>query len=161
MRFHGFLILVVAGSLGACAPVADKPGAVAPAATVGAGSAIPAPVLDSEQNVAEAFVLSTNEPFWSASVDANTLVLAGLEGKRTLAVDSNKRLFDGRLVMAHDSAGRLEVRITERTCQDSMSGALYPYTGKMAFDGGKEIFGCARPASDPQPGEPGDDRRPQ
>jgi uncharacterized membrane protein len=76
-------------------------------------------------------------------------------------VDSNERLFDGRLVMAHDSTGRLEVRITERTCPDSMSGALYPYTGKMAFDGGQAIFVCARPASDSQPGEPGDDWHPQ
>ena len=85
MRSNGFLILVIAGVLGACAPVADKPGAAAPAATGGAESAIPAPVLDSEHDVAEAFVLSTNEPFWTASVDGNTLVLVGLEGKRTLA----------------------------------------------------------------------------
>jgi hypothetical protein len=65
-------------------------------------------------------------------------------------VDGNERLFDGRLVMAHDSTGRLEVRITERTCPDSMSGALYTYTGKMTLDGRQAIFGCARPASDPQ-----------
>lgn len=36
-------------------------------------------------------------------------------------MDGNERLIDGRLVMAHDSTGRLEVRITERTCPDSMS----------------------------------------
>jgi len=155
MRSIGFLILMIAGSLGGCVHVADKPGAAAPATSADGEFAIPAPVLDSEHNVADAFVLSTNEPFWTASVDGKTLALTGLEGKRTLIVDSNERLFDGRHVMAHDSAGTLEVRVTERSCQDSMSGADYPYTGKMAFDGGKEIFGCARPASDPPPGEPG------
>jgi uncharacterized membrane protein len=155
MRSDGFLILVLAGSLGGCANLADEPGAAAPAAKVGAEFATPAPVLDSEHNVADAFVLSTNEPFWTATVEGKTLVLTGLQGKRTLTVDTNERLFDGRHVMAHDSAGTLELRVTERYCQDSMSGADYPYTGKMAFDGGKEILGCARPASDPPPGEPG------
>jgi len=155
MRSDRFLILMLAGSLAGCANLTDEPRAVVPAANGDGESAIPAPVLDSEHNVADAFVLSTNEPFWTASVDGKTLVLTGLEGKRTLIVDTNKRLFDGRHVMAHDSAGTLEVRVTERYCQDSMSGADYPYTGKMAFDGGKVIFGCARPASDPPPGEPG------
>ena len=161
MRTNGFLILMIAGALGACVPGADKSEAVAPTASSIAESAIPAPVLDSEHDVAESFVLSTNEPFWRASVDGNTLALVGPDSKRTLAVDSNQRLFDGRLVMAHDSTGKLEVRITERSCQDSMSGAWYPYTGKMAFDDGQAIFGCARPASDPPPGEPGEDRQPQ
>jgi uncharacterized membrane protein len=148
MRLHGLLTVIVAGGLGGCVPAADKPGK---AATNEAESSIPTPVLDSEHNVAEAFVLSTNEPFWTATVDRKTLVLTGLEGKRTLVVDTNERLFDGRHVMAHDSAGTLEVRVTERSCQDSMSGADFPYTGKLAFDGGKDIFGCARPASDPPP----------
>jgi len=148
MRAEGILFFVLAGTLCACVPVAaDKP--------AGDASTIPAPVLDSEHDVAEAFVLSTNEPFWTVSVEGQVLVLTGLEGKRTLIVDSNERLFDGRHVMAHDSAGTLEVRVTERACQDSMAGADFPYTGKMSFDGGKEIFGCARPASDPPPGEPG------
>jgi uncharacterized membrane protein len=142
------LNLVLAGGVCACVPVAaDKQASDA--------SDIPAPVLDSQHEVAEAFVLSTNEPFWTVRVEGKVLVLTGLEGKRTLAVDSNERLFDGRHVMAHDSAGTLEVRVTERSCQDSMAGANFPYTGKLAFDGGKEIFGCARPASDPPPGEPG------
>ncbi|MEZ5463571.1 hypothetical protein [Dokdonella sp.] len=115
---------------------------------------MPPPVLDSQHFVEEEFILSTNEPFWNAHVERGSLVLKGLEGERRLAVDSNNVLFDGRSVMAHDAKGTIEIRITERLCQDNMSGASFPYTGKIAFDGGQEIMGCARPASDPPPGEP-------
>lgn len=116
--------------------------------------AVPAPVLDSGAPVAEDFVLSTNEPFWNARVEGAVVLLTGLEGERRLAVTRNQALFDGRLVMARDDIGALEIRITPWACRDSMAGADFPYTGRLTFEGADPIAGCARPASDPPPGEP-------
>jgi uncharacterized membrane protein len=111
-------------------------------------------VLDSFAPTAPAFILSTNEPFWNARVDGDVLVLRGLDGERRLAITVNQALLDGRHVMAQDDAGQVEIRIAPMLCQDSMSGATFPYTGRLTFDGAAPIPGCARPASDPPPGEP-------
>lgn len=119
-----------------------------------AAAAVPAPVLDSFAPTAPAFILSTNEPFWNARIDGDLLVLKGLDGERRLAITVNQALPDGRHVMAQDDAGRVEIRIAPMLCQDSMSGADFPYTGRLTFDEATPIPGCARPASDPPPGEP-------
>ena len=117
-------------------------------------SPVPAPVLDSFAPTGPAFILSTNEPFWNARVDGDVLVLKGLDGERRLTITVNQALPDGRHVMAQDDAGRVEIRIAPMLCQDSMSGADFPYTGRLTFDEAVPIPGCARPASDPPPGEP-------
>ncbi len=132
-------------------------GAARGATPVPRDEAVPAPVLDSGAPVAEDFVLSTNEPFWNARVEGAVVVLKGLEGERRLAVTRNQALFDGRLVMARDDVGALEIRITPWACRDSMAGADFPYTGRLTFEGADPIAGCARPASDPPPGEPAPD----
>ena len=77
-----------------------------------------------------------------------------VDGERTLTITVNQALPDGRHVMAQDDAGRVEIRIAPMLCQDSMSGADFPYTGRLTFDEAAPIPGCARPASDPPPGEP-------
>ncbi|WP_157062446.1 hypothetical protein [Pseudoxanthomonas dokdonensis] len=106
----------------------------------------PAPLYTAGADLPANFVLSTNEPFWQGSVEGGRVLLRGLDGERSLSVDENQLLPDGRLVNAHDASGRVMLRITPRPCQDSMSGADFPYTGKLAFDDGQAIAGCARPA---------------
>lgn len=101
--------------------------------------------------MAKTFVLSSNDPFWQATVNEKRVLLEGLDGQRMLVIDRHEVLFDGRHVMAHDERARIEIRVTARACRDSTSGAWFPYTGKMALDGGADVMGCARPASDPPP----------
>lgn len=112
------------------------------------GADVPAPVPGSGTQIAADFVLSTNEPSWRASVRGDRVVLAGLDGERTLSVRLNEAVFGGRHVMAYDAAGDVDLRITPRACQDTMSGKDFPFTGKLAFDGGAPITGCARPAAE-------------
>jgi uncharacterized membrane protein len=152
MTSRSALLLVAVGLATACSgltPVTEAP----------ASAPVPAPVLDSFAPTAQAFILSTNEPFWQARVEGEVLVLTGLDGERRLEVTRNQALLDGRHVMARDGSGQVEVRIAPMLCQDSMSGATFPYTGRLSFDDGQPITGCARPASDPPPGEPGQDQR--
>jgi len=137
------------------AAVAIPDAAAAPVSPSGSPQpAPPAPVLDAQQSLPADFIVSTNEPFWTATVEDGKVVLKGMDDERTLVVESNNALFDGRSVVARDTAGMIELRVTGKACQDDMSGADFPYTGKLSIDGGGEIMGCARPASEPPPGEP-------
>jgi uncharacterized membrane protein len=101
--------------------------------------------MDAQQWISPYFVLSTNEPSWQARVDEGVVVLTGLDGQRRFEVDRNEALFDGRMVMAHDATGTLELRVTEVLCMDSMSGESFPYTGRLAIDGASPVMGCGGP----------------
>ena len=127
----------------AASPPTPATGA-APAAGIAA-----APALEAD------LVASTNEPFWQASISGPVLVLRGLEGERRLAIDAGGVSGDTRTVHATDAVGRVELTVVARGCQDSMSGAAFPFSAVLSIDGGAPIAGCARPASMPAPGEPG------
>lgn len=156
MRFPscGLLLALSASTLG-CGP-ATRPGSVAdaPAQSAAARQDPPAPVLDAPASMPEAFIVSTNEPFWHARVEAGAVVLTGPSAQRRFRVEMNDAVFDGRYVLAHDADGSLETRVAVRLCQDSMSGALFPYTARLVIDGGTPIPGCARGLNDPLPTEP-------
>lgn len=101
-------------------------------------------------------VVSTNEPFWNARVEDGEVVLTGAgQPERRLTVESVQVTGDFSTIRASDANGNLLIEVRSEACQDSMSGAGYPFTGSLAFDGGAAIPGCARPASMPPPGEPG------
>lgn len=101
--------------------------------------------------VPASFVVSTNEPFWQARVSGEALVLTGPEGERTYMVESNAALGQGRQVRATDAAGSLEVAVSSLPCVDDMSGAAFPFSATLSFDGEAPVRGCARPASQPPP----------
>ena len=104
-----------------------------------------------EPAVPASFVVSTNEPFWQARVAGAALVLTGPEGERTYTVESNAAVSDGRQVRATDAAGSLEVAVSSLPCVDDMSGAAFPFSATLSFDGEAPVRGCARPASQPPP----------
>ncbi|WP_144409351.1 hypothetical protein [Pseudoxanthomonas suwonensis] len=99
-------------------------------------------------------IASTNEPFWQAQVSGPVLVLRGIDGQRELAVTTSDTAGDTRSVRATDASGLVELTVTATECQDTMSGATFPYSAVLSIDGGGPINGCARPASMPPPGEP-------
>lgn len=109
----------------------------------------PAPVLDAPASIPAAFIVSTNEPFWQVRVEGDTVVLSGPSVQRRFRTEANQVVFDGRYVTARDASGTLETRVTERLCQDSMSGAVLPFTARVVIDDGTPVLGCARAASDP------------
>ncbi len=100
------------------------------------------------------FIVSTNEPFWQAKVEGMSLALAGPGGERSLVVETNEATADGRRVLARDATGTLEVTVIDKACQDDMSGAAFPFTGSLSFDGAAASHGCARRLTDPLPAEP-------
>lgn len=99
-------------------------------------------------------IASTNEPFWQAQVSGPVLTLRGIDGQRELAVTTSDATGDTRTVRATDASGLVELTVTATECQDTMSGATFPYSAVLTIDGGGPINGCARPASMPPPGEP-------
>jgi uncharacterized membrane protein len=143
--------LALAGCGGKPQPAASAadPASPAPAtATADAPDAVPAGMALQGDLVA-----STNEPFWNAQVSDEGLVLRGIEAQRELAIAASDITGDTRTVRATDASGAVELQVTATACQDSMSGAMYPYSAVLAIDGGEPINGCARPASMPPPGE--------
>ncbi len=102
-------------------------------------------------SIPEAFIVSTNEPFWHAVVDGNSVALSGPDVERTFTIDTNEAIADGRRVRAHDETGKLEIHVRAQACQDAMSGADFPFTGTLAFDGAEASKGCARRTTDPMP----------
>lgn len=143
-----FLAVALAASVAACqpeAPTADADASPQPGATAAPGATV-APVV-SEESVPEAVVVSTNEPFWQAWVEGGELVLAGAGvDERRYPIQSSALDEAVRVVNAADGSGRVEVRVADLACQDSMSGADFPMTGTLSIDGGEAITGCARPA---------------
>lgn len=131
----------------AATPVAEAP-ADAPAPPAAAPAADSA--LEGE------LIASTNEPFWQAQVagPGPTLTLRGIDSQRELAVASSQTVGDTRTLRAVDASGAVDLKVTATTCQDTMSGASFPYSAVLVIDGGTPINGCARPASMPPPGEP-------
>jgi uncharacterized membrane protein len=141
-RRHLCELLLMSALSGACAACAGT----APATRLLHVQAA-ARAADGPQSLPANFVLSTNEPFWRARVEGGLVLLTGPQGQRRLAVERNQVLLDGRIVNARDAAGNVELRITERLCMDSMSGAMFPYTGRLAVDDGAPATGCGGPSS--------------
>lgn len=133
------LAVVLGASVTGCTPPLRQPTPAQP-------PALPATALGGD------LVASTNEPFWQAQVAGQTLTLRGIESERALMISSSRIAGATRTVKAADARGLLELQVIDAPCQDSMSGARFPYRAVLILDG--ETFnGCARPASMPQPGE--------
>ncbi|NDK37558.1 hypothetical protein DT603_01695 [Pseudoxanthomonas gei] len=152
------LLILAAACLSACA---DRPAPAPAASTDPVAPVLPAtnplpvaaPAADLS-TVPAGFIVSTNEPFWQARVDGASLALAGADGERKLVVESNEVSATGRHVLARDAGGTLEVTVTDKACQDDMSGAAFPFTGSLSFDGAAGSHGCARRLTDPLPAVP-------
>jgi uncharacterized membrane protein len=97
-------------------------------------------------------IVSTNEPFWQARIGPRAVVLTGAgRPERQLAVVSAWNDGDGRHVRAADAGGSVEANIRDVPCEDSMSGARFPFTAALTVGGMAPAQGCARPASMPVP----------
>ncbi len=142
-------------ALAACKPPQEAATPVSDAATASAGTdaAVDPPAATAGHSVDGDIIASTNEPFWSANVSGPVLVLSGIESQRSLAVSSSETVGDTRTLVATDASGKVELKVTAQECQDSMSGAMFPFDAVLVIDGGAPINGCARPASMPPPGE--------
>ena len=153
---HRFRYLIAAGLctlLGGCGEPTRKVGDTPspqppPAVAVGDGSVL-------KQDL----VIATNEPFLQARVDGRELVLTGVDlGERRMAVERSTVEGDTRTIIARDTGGSVEAVVRVSPCEDSMSGAAFPFSGELTVDGDGPHPGCARPASMPAPGEPDEQR---
>lgn len=150
------LFLVLALPLAACDREAPPAGALPDDDDIGAV----APPDPSSGEVASAlpaeFVVSTNEPFWQARVEAGGVLLSGpdVEG-RHFAISSENETDGARRIHAGDGEGSISITLLPGPCQDSMSGAVFPQAAELTIDGIGPTPGCARPADMPPPGESG------
>jgi uncharacterized membrane protein len=83
-----------------------------------------------------------NEPFWSAWVSADGIVLR-MPGRENRAwLDINEQATDnGALFTGDGPAGSIELEITDVPCRDSMSGAYFAYFARLSLDG-EQFTGC-------------------
>ena len=128
-----------------------------PADTPPTNDALPAP---GSPALPDDLILSTNEPFWQAQVSRDAVILTGIDQpERRMGIISNTEASDGRVVRirdirARDARGTVNVIIRNMPCEDSMSGARFPFSGSLAISGRGSADGCARLASAPPPREP-------
>lgn len=103
-------------------------------------------------------IVSTNEPFWQASVEGDTVILRGVDApERRFTGARASMTAGGRRIDASDAHGSVVLIVRRMRCEDDMSGARFPLTGQLTVDGQGPFRGCARPASMPLPVEPGDE----
>ncbi|WP_394000021.1 hypothetical protein ACF3M1_09350 [Luteimonas sp. WGS1318] len=115
---------------------------------------------DTRPALDEDIVVSTNEPFWQARLEGDTIVLTGVEtAERRLADARSSMTSDGQRISARDAQGEVVLIVRRMRCEDDMSGARFPMTGLLTIDGRGPFRGCARPASMAPPAEAGDTPR--
>ena len=114
-------------------------------ASTASSEAPPAPVQDAQQSLPPDFTLSLVDPARTVRVQGNDVRLVDADGERRFTLERNEVLFDGRLVMASDARGTLELRITQRLCQPPGGAEPLPYTGRLTLDGGEPALGCGAP----------------
>lgn len=141
-------------ALAACSPStppaqapATPPAATPSTAATQPSATTPAPPMatNAVQAVPADFQVRTNEPFWSARVQGDTLVLTSPDGERTLKVESNQAVADGRDVTARDASGVVKVHVTNQPCQDTMKGDSFPFTGTLTVGDATPANGCGLP----------------
>ena len=117
-------------------------------ASTGAATSAGNPALEGD------VIVSTNEPFWQASVTGTMLVLRGIGSERSLAITASEIAGDTRTIRASDPSGVVGLKVIAAPCQDTMAGAKFPLSAVLTIDSDTPVHGCARPASMPPPGEP-------
>lgn len=106
-----------------------------------------------------ALVVSTNEPFWTATIEGDVMTLEGIGvPARQLRITASHATGHQRTVRAGDAHGSVEAVIVARDCEDDMSAARYPLTAALRIDTHAPVNGCARPAWMPPPPEPAGSR---
>ncbi len=123
-----------------------------PADTAPDNNALPAP---GSPAFPDDLIVSTNEPFWQARISRDAVILTGIDQpERRLEIVNSNEASDGRVIRARDARGSIDVTIRNAPCEDSMSGARFPFSGSLTISGRGGAEGCARLASAPPPGEP-------
>ena len=94
------------------------------------------------------FRASGNEPFWSATVGADSIVFEQPEEPRRWAapiagMEGRAGTWSFRAATSGSPAREIRVVLTPGRCSDSMSGALTSYSAEVVFDG-RPLSGCAR-----------------
>lgn len=123
------------------------------------GSAAPSNALEPpaetgavDHDIDQDVIVSTNEPFWQARIEGDSVVLSGADSpERRFTGARSAMTSDGRRVDASDAAGSIVLIVRRMGCEDDMSGARFPLTGLLTIDGKGPFRGCARPASMPRP----------
>ena len=132
-------------ALAACTP--SQPPAAEDAAP--APAVEPAPVAETGRVAA----LGDDLRIATQPATAKTQRISGIDAQRDLQVSTNDIADDARTVVGTDATGQVQVKVTPVGCQDTMSGAAFPFSASIAIDGGAPINGCAVPTWMPLPGE--------
>lgn len=83
-----------------------------------------------------------NEPFWKFTVDSGKVRFENMGEEAEyfsytpFANDGNARTYS-----AKNERTSIQIRMTQQTCTDNMSGAQYPWTAEVVI-GGRKLQGC-------------------
>lgn len=118
----------------------------APDSQAGAAAPVATPAQPPKSRLPAQVTVSTNEPFWQAAIDGDTVVLTGVDSpRRSFAIVDDAVDGDRRRVSARDGKGSLRVEVVDRPCVNDMSGASFPLSGSLTIDGNGPFRGCAAP----------------
>ncbi len=101
----------------------------------------PTPVPSPTSAIPDAVTATTNEPFYAAVVDGDTIRLSGVDlPERRLPIVAREAVANGRRWRAEG----VTVTVTDRACEDDMSGEPRPFSGELTVEG-RTARGCAFP----------------
>ncbi len=151
LRGTAITTMLIALALAGCNDRRDSAPAAMPTPRPTA-TIVPPPVTST---VPDRITVATNEPFYSARVAGDTIILSGVDmAERRLPITDRDITADRRSWTARDDGGTVVVTATRAACEDDMSGAPRDYRGTLTL-AGRTVRGCAftgTPA--PPPGEP-------
>lgn len=114
--------------------------------------------LSAAVDIPDKVIISTNEPFQTAEVIDGQIRLTtpdkpdGLMFEINAMASTKSGANSNRSWSADGPDGEIRVEASGTPCSDSMSGALFPFSGAITR-GDTRTAGCARPAGTPMPGE--------
>ncbi len=115
----------------------------APAATPTPQPTAPASPQPVTSTVPDRITVTTNEPFYSAKVSTDAVVLTGVDmPARRLTIIDRTIATDRRSWTARDDRGTVIVTAIRSACEDDMSGAPRDFTGTLTL-GDRTVRGCA------------------
>ncbi len=129
------LVAMLAGCGGTPSPAPE------PTVSVVVPVATPTPVPTATSAIPDAVTATTNEPFYAAAIDGDAIRLSGVDlPERRLAIVARDAVPGGRRWRAED----VTVTVTDRACEDDMSGEPRPFRSVLMV-GGRTAQGCAFP----------------
>lgn len=105
---------------------------------------------EAEPNIT--YTCAGNEPFWSLQINNKEIVFNHMDmGKTVYPYQAPSMQGDTKIFSTASNGSRIKITIKNTPCEDSMSGAAFPFTATVERDA-DTFTGCAESNLQPRKG---------